>query len=349
MAKFEKNQSESPEVDLKNLTVRLAGMGMDKEIEDVMPGKKRKNYNVAESEDDEEESTDEIDEVKENIEEITENIEGSSDEADEATDEEVESFFEKRAKERNLTLEKVEELENEMSSTDAPKVKRVSSVSKSSKTESAKDVPEKKAKFDAVTLAGILLAVLALGAGVFYLFQSMQNKIPSLGMTEAAYREKYLKTPYYNSIAQYGLALIPPTYRGEESTNVSEGQYFDALIENKFDIPLYVTGVEMKGGKLLKKLRFYALVNSEEEIKAMQQIMGSYLIPFDDNLESSVAYEKILNAYNLSVASTDKAVICKEKNYAFSVSYNIINDYGMLILDIIPKSEADSYVFQDVI
>ena len=40
MAKFLENDNESPEVDLKNLTVKLAGMGLDEEIEEVIPGKK---------------------------------------------------------------------------------------------------------------------------------------------------------------------------------------------------------------------------------------------------------------------------------------------------------------------
>ena len=36
MAKFLENDNESPEVDLKNLTVKLAGMGLDEEIEEVI-------------------------------------------------------------------------------------------------------------------------------------------------------------------------------------------------------------------------------------------------------------------------------------------------------------------------
>ena len=42
MAKYLENENESPEVDLKNLTVKLAGMGLDEEIDQVIPGKKKK-------------------------------------------------------------------------------------------------------------------------------------------------------------------------------------------------------------------------------------------------------------------------------------------------------------------
>ncbi len=352
MAKFVQNENESPEVDLKNLTVRLSGMGMDKEIKDVIPGKKSKNYKVASEEEEPKEDTaeDETDELIEDYgaedasDELIEENASDTDEFDEAESEEVESFFEKRAAERNLTLEKVEELENEMSSSEPSQVKKLTKI----KAEEKVTKEKKKVKFDAVTVAGILIALAALCAGVFYIINSM-NTVSSLGLTEKDYREKYLNTQYYKSILSHGFALLPPTYRDESSTNVSEGQYFDAMIDNDLKIPLYVTGIEVKGGKLLKTLRFYALVDSEEQINATLQIMGSYLVPLDEKLESQKAYEKICNAYSMSISSTERAVIYKDKGYAFSVSYNNINGYGMLVLDIIPESEADSYVFQDVI
>ena len=108
-------------------------------------------------------------------------------------------------------------------------------------------------------------------------------------------------------------------------------------------------GIEVKGGKLLKMLRFYAIVDSEAQVNGMLQILGSYLMPLDSKLESSKAFEKIGNAYLMSLSSTERAVIVKEDNYAFSVSLNTINGYDMVVLDIIPLTEADTYVFQDVI
>ncbi|MBO4495797.1 MAG: hypothetical protein J5752_08075 [Clostridiales bacterium] len=344
MAKFVKNENESPEVDLKNLTVRLSGMGMDKEIEDVIPGKKSKNYEV--NEDDEADENESDDEIEESSDDLIEEESDSDEEFDETQSEEVETFFEKRAAERNLTLENVEKLANEMDSPEKTKAQKPAK-QKAEKTESGE---KKKAKFDAVTLAGILFAILALGAGIFYIVNSLQDKGSSLGITEKDYREKYMKSPYYTaSLASYGFALNSPTYRDSASTNVSEGQYYDAKIENKLFENLYVTGIEVKGGKLLKMLRFYAIVDSEAQVNGMLQILGSYLMPLDSKLESSKAFEKIGNAYLMSLSSTERAVIVKEDNYAFSVSLNTINGYDMVVLDIIPLSEADTYVFQDVI
>jgi len=362
MAKFVKNENESPEVDLKNLTVRLSGLGMDKEIEDVIPGKKSKDYKVASEEespdedeenekpdedsdefssDNEENTAEEADDNDDLIESGTEDTE----EFDETASEEVESFFEKRAAERNLTLEKVEELANEMSSDDPSKERKVTKIKSEEKTEQ----PKKKAKFDMVTVAGILLALAALGAGIYYIMSSM-NHVVSLGLTESEYRQKYLNSPYYTqTLSKFGFALPSPTYRDENASNLSEGQYYDEKIDNRLISDLYLTGIEIKGGKLLKQLRIYAIVNTEEQVDAMLQIYGSYLIPLDDDLESSKAYEKINNAYLLSLSSTERAVIVKDNGYAFSVSLNTINGYDMIVLDIIPKSEADKYVFQDVI
>ena len=69
MAKFLENDNESPEVDLKNLTVKLAGMGLDEEIEEVIPGKNdTKDYKT--SDEDDKSKTDKEESEKEEPEDI---------------------------------------------------------------------------------------------------------------------------------------------------------------------------------------------------------------------------------------------------------------------------------------
>ena len=81
MAKILKNDNESPEVDLKNLTVKLSGMGLDEEIEDMIPGKKKKGKKNADEEKAEEKDTSEEKEASD---------EETSDEPETETEEETE-------------------------------------------------------------------------------------------------------------------------------------------------------------------------------------------------------------------------------------------------------------------
>ena len=398
MAKILKNDNESPEVDLKNLTVKLSGMGLDEEIEDMIPGKKKKKKDaeekVEEEEDtskeekssEDEESSDEPE--TETEEEPEENEEESSDsEADEAeksgdvedaedgeaekTDDEVEAFYEKRAAERDLTLEKVEAIASEMDSDDSSEPRVVKNIKKAAVKE------KKKAKMDAFGICAIALAVLVLLGGAFYIYLSVKKE-PDLGMTEKDFRVKYSQTPIFRSIMDFGFALSEPTYRktdaaASESTSQSASdttaatetsaaetsatgyvatseaeskyKYFDSYIHSYF-FTVYVNGSESKDTGNLKMLRFIIPTEDEEGIRGTATAtFAAFLQVFFPELNSDAAVQKISDAYNQSKASASPAVIIKEGDIAYSVSYNEIDGVPCIVMDVIPAKDASKYVF----
>ena len=387
MAKILKNDNESPEVDLKNLTVKLSGMGLDEEIEDMIPGKKKKgkknaDENVDEEEDtskeeasEEEESTesDEPETEPEDESEEDENEEDVSDsedgeeikEEEEKTDDEVEAFYEKRAAERDLTLEKVEAIAGEMDSDDSE-----TKVVKNIKKAAVKD--KKKAKLDAFGICAIVLAVLVLLGGAFYIYLSVKKE-PDLGMTEKDFRVKYSQTPIFRSIMDFGFALSEPTYRktdaaASESTSQSASEttaatettapvsavtseaeskykYFDSYIHSYF-FTVYVNGCESKNTGNLKMLRFIIPTEDEEGIRGTATAtFAAFLQVFFPELNSDACVQKITDAYNQSKASASPAVIIKDGDIAYSVSYNEIDNVPCIVMDLIPAKDASKYVF----
>lgn len=398
MAKILKNDNESPEVDLKNLTVKLSGMGLDEEIEDMIPGKKKKGKKNADEEkaeegetseekdtSEEKESSDEetSDEPETETEEETEEKEdepSDSEETEEAeegedgeekTDDEVEAFYEKRAAERDLTLEKVEAIASEMDSDDSSEKKVVKNIKKAAVKE------KKKAKLDAFGICAIALAVLVLLGGAFYIYLSMKKE-PDLGMTEKDFRVKYSQTPIFRSIMDFGFALSEPTYRktdaaASESTSQSASEstaatetsaaetsatgyvatseaeskykYFDSYIHSYF-FTVYVNGSESKDTGNLKMLRFIIPTEDEEGVRGTATAtFAAFLQVFFPELNSDAAVQKITDAYNQSKASASPAVIIKEGDIAYSVSYNEIDGVPCIVMDVIPAKDASKYVF----
>ena len=360
MAKFVKNENESPEVDLKNMTVRLAGMGLDDEIEDAIPGKNKKTYT---------ESEDASSETEENIETETEN--------ESEVDKEVEEFFEKRAQERDLTLEKVEAIESEMSGKAKDKAKE--NADKADSSEETEDAEEEKkepkilkekksAHFDGVAVAAICLAVLALIGGCVYLFFSSRQD-PSLKITEKDFRVNYFKTAIYkNPLIQFGFNIAPSTYRDENgnqdrfngteesgttaaTTAVSatddKYRYFDNIISNSLLVPIYMTGRECKDTMYIKDLRFCAGYETDGEDKDVIFIAyAAFLQSIYTDRTSQECVDMVKKAFDQSQASTLPAVIIKDGDYAYSVSINVVNDLRCIVMDIIPAKEAKDYTFK---
>ena len=346
MAKFEKNKNESPEIDLKNLTVRLAGMGMEKEAEE-MADTRKKNYSTVEDEEtevDDESSTNE-DEISDNEEEIIEDIEDESSESEEVSDE-VEEFYEKRAKERNLTLEKVEELANEMeeaSDEDAKKVVKLSKV----KSESA--LPEqkkKKAHIDAVTILGIFIALAVLAGGIYYLMLSLR-KSPNLGLTQKEYTNAYHDSVQFKQVlSNYGSTMVEPKYRTEVEDDV-KSRTFDLTIDNSLGLPVYMTGIENKDTNKLVRLRFAITFSNPEALNSAEIIMVSFLQALYPDRDSTVCFGNITSALDLTNASTKDAVAVKDGKIAYALTLRTLDGKSTLIMDVIPESSADNYSFTD--
>lgn len=381
MAKILKNENESPEVDLNKLTVKLAGMGLDDEIEDMIPGKKVKT---------EEQASDAVsaeDAQEDNSEEEVEEIEASDDseevedaEIDEESDD-VQAFYEKRAAERNLSVEKVEELAKEMD-----KLEEDPDAKKSKRPSSAKTTKEKKkVKLDAFVICSVCLAVIALAAGVLYLMKSLR-KDPNLGMTLSELNIKYEETPIYrNNLEKIGFTLYlepvlgNPGYRdyvsesafptgveGEKDPTAvttfvdkNEYYYFDFSSHCKvsgqaFDFlpPMYVTGQECKEQKLgqgdLKRIRF-VMQYSDDSWSICSTMFSAYLQAFLPGTDSQTCLQKIESALSQSNASAEPAVIIKEGDIAYSVSLNDFQGISSFVMDIIPAEEASDYTFFNVI
>lgn len=385
MAKFLQNDNESPEVDLKNLTVKLAGMGLDEEIDEVIPGKKEKKKKDS-KQDAEEESASEEKESTEAVEdpsddeksEETEEVDDSDDAEDADESDEVSDFYEKRAAERDLTLEKVEELEEKMESSTDDKKQKVSAIDtiiaksekKTSEDENVKE--KKKAKIDGVAIAGIVLAILALLGGAFYLYRSVHQE-PNLGMTERNFRTKYYLTPVFESILSYGFTFPEPAYRDEveaaaataSETTVKETadataivtevksdyRYCDYVVKNNLGMaPIMVTVVECKSNNYMKSIRFCAPLDDDEFISFYNAPFAGFLQVFfekEDGTfeESQVCVDKIKNAYAQSVASTETAVMIKDGNIAYSVTKANVDGVPCYVMDIVPAKEADDFVF----
>ncbi|MBO4927028.1 MAG: hypothetical protein J5379_02100 [Clostridiales bacterium] len=379
MAKILKNENESPEVDLKNLTVKLAGMGLDEEIEDVIPGKNNtKNYKTAS--DDSQEETDDA-EKETDSEESSENVpEGESDTYAETTSENIEEsveeseeiaeFYDKRNEERDLTLEKVEELAGEMEAAGEEKKQKVGALDTIiAKTEKPQIIKEKKkAKFDAVAILGIVLAILALIGGAIYLYISTYEE-PNLGVSEKDFRLHYYETAIYKGIISYGFSMPVPTYRDEdpatgESTEASATEtsaaadptavttevkskyrYYDSRMTNALDLPIYISGKEVRSNGMMKQVRFFAPVSSEEEMQVIKVAFAGFLQAFYVGTDSQICADKISNAYSQSMASAEPCVMIKDGDIAYAVSKNNIDGVPCLILDIVPAKEADKFVF----
>ena len=374
MAKYLENENESPEVDLKNMTVKLAGMGFDDEIESHIPGKKEKKGSKAKKE--AEEKASEIEEKAEDIEEkVEESIEEAVEEVadsdiDDEISSEVEEYYRKKEEEKNLTLEKVEQLESEMASSGETKKQKLGAldtvIAKEKKVEEPKILKErKKANFDAVTICAIVLAILALGGGVFYLVISTRRE-PSLKITEQDFRVNYLQCPIYKSILDFGFLMGPPTYRDENPafkaqtnatadptaiTTVMEDKYryYDGVLTNSLLIPVYYTGKECKDTQYIKSMRFYAPVADEDEVSVVQVFFGAVLQSLYSSEDSQACYDKIKNAYAQSSQSAMAAVIITDGDYAYAVSKNEIEGEMCIVLDVIPAKEANKYVFYNSI
>lgn len=368
MAKFVKNDNESPEVDLKNLTVKLAGMGLDKEIEESIPGKKSSKKAKKAAEEIEENADEALEEAEETVEKAADNVaeetedvvEKAASDVEEELDEtskEIEEFYKKREEDRDLTLEKVEAIANEMSSEHSPEEK------KEKKATEAKILKEKKkAHFDGVAVGAIVLAVLALVGGCVYLFFSMRQE-PSLKMTEKDFRVNYFKTAIYkNPLIDFGFSIAPPTYRAETTASSSAGtgettsniaapddkyRYFDEIIDNSLMIPIFMTGRECKDTKYIKDLRFCTGIDEEEATRDVIFIAYSaFLQTMYPDRTSQECVDMVKNAFAQSQASTLPAVIIVDGDYAYSVSKNDINGLTCYVLDIISAKEAKNYEFK---
>ena len=381
MAKYLENENESPEVDLKNLTVKLAGMGLDEEIEDVIPGKKEKKNKKKSDKDDssdkeENKPEDEIVEEKESDEESESVEESESEEESDEISDEVNEFFEKRAAERDLTLEKVEALEEEMESSDekAQKLGALDTIVK--KTEKPKILKEKKkAKIDGIAIAGIVIAILALLGGAFYIYKSVHQE-PNLGITERQFRVNYYQSPIYANICSLGFNIPEPTYHEDKekaatSTDASDAstvatettaavvdptavttaekskyRYFESLIKNDYDIlPIFVTGSECRSNNYLKNIRFFAVASTQDEFDWLNVNFAAFLQSFYVGTDSQVCLEKVKNAYSQSVQSTEIGVPVKDGDLAYVVTHANIDGVPCYVLDIMPAKDADDYVF----
>ncbi len=341
MAKFEKNKNEAPEVDLKNLTVKLAGMGMDKEVEEMASTRKTKNYSTV----DEESSESDVDleeKISDNADEISESVEGAEDEISE----EVEEFYEKRAQERNLTLEKVEELASEMESATDDKAQKIVKLSKAKVEDKLPSVEKKKAKFDLVTLVGILIALVVLGGGVYYLVHSLSGS-SDLGMTQAEYSNRYHDTEAFRTLlAPYGFTMVEPTYR----TSVEEdakAKVFDMTINNSLSTPVSVVGFENKTSKNLIRIRFSITFNQAEALGNAEIFMIAFMQAFYPDRNTTVCYGSITGALEVSQASAKDAVAIKDGDFAYAVTLRTLEDKYTLVMDIIPAGSADNYNFTD--
>lgn len=379
MAKFLENDNESPEVDLKNLTVKLAGMGLDEEIDNVIPGKKEKKKSSksskeeekADDTDDKEKSAEDAEDVSEEAEETEEATDDSSDEEAEdlSESEEVNEYYEKRAAERDLTLEKVEELAEEMESA-SDKKQKVSAidtiVAKSEKKQTEEKAPKekKKAKLDGVAIVGIVLAIAALLGGAFWLYRAA-NKEPSLDITMSMFSSQYRNTNIYKSIFSMGFDIPEPSYRDQAqvpatsdastdpaavTTSVDDKYlYFDMVMSGRvqegIQSPVFITGREIKSSKLLKDIRFYSPLRNADDMEIFYVVYSAFLQTFYTDVDSNTCLEMIKNAYNQSLASTDTAVIVKDGNYAYAVTKTELEGEPCFVLDIIPAKDAGKYVF----
>lgn len=342
MAKFEKNKNEAPEVDLKNLTVKLAGMGMDKEVEEMASTRKTRNYTTVDDEEtsDSEESLEE--KIADNADEIIEAIDGAEDEVSE----EVEEFYEKRAQERNLTLEKVEELASEMESSTEEKAQKIVKLSKSKVEASQPTVEKKRVRIDAVTLVGILIALVVLGGGVFYLVHSLSGS-SDLGMTQAEYSNRYHDTEAFKSVlAPYGFTMVEPTYR----TSVEEdakAKVFDLTVNNSLNTPVSVVGFENKSSQNLIRIRFSITFDKAEALGNAEVFMIAFMQAFYPDRDMTVCYGSITGALEVTQASTKDAVAIKDGDYAYALTLRTLEDKYTLVMDVIPVASADNYNFTD--
>ncbi|MBO4650957.1 MAG: hypothetical protein J5653_07180 [Clostridiales bacterium] len=377
MAKYLENENESPEVDLKNLTVKLAGMGLDEEIEDVIPGKKEKK---SKKDSDKEDSSDkEENKPEEETVEEKESEEETDTEESESEDisEEEKEFFEKRAAERDLTLEKVEALEEEMESSDdkAQKLGALDTIVK--KTEKPKIIKEKKkGKLDGIAIAGIIVAILALIGGVFYIYKSVHQE-PNLGITERQFRVNYYESPIYSNICYLGFNIPEPTYHEDKekaaATNTNEDgtpvttestaakavdptavtteeksryRYFEAMIKNDYEVlPIFVVGSECRSNNYLKTMRFFAVADTQDEYDWLNVNFAAFLQSFYVGTDSQVCLDKVKNAYNQSVQSAEIGVPVKDGDLAYVVTHANIDGVPCYVMDIMPAKEADDYVF----
>ena len=338
MAKYLENENESPEVDLKNLTVKLAGMGLDEEIEDVIPGKKEKKDKMSGDQADPADKEEDKPEEEAADEKKSEEEAESEDEAEseEISDEEKE-FFEKRAAERDLTFEKV--------------------------------------KLDGIAIAGIVLAILALLGGAFYIYRSVHQE-PNLGITERQFRVNYYQSPIYANVCSLGFNIPEPTYHEDKekaaatSTNAdgstvptettaavvdptavtteekSRYRYFESLIKNDYEIlPIFVTGCECRSNNYLKTIRFFAVADTQDEFDTLNVLYAAFLQSFYVGTDSQVCLDKVKNAYSQSVQSAEIGVPVKDGDLAYVVTHSNIDGVPCYVLDIMPAKEADDYVF----
>lgn len=356
MAKFLENDNESPEVDLKNLTVKLAGMGLDEEIEDVIPGKKDTKEYKTEEEDKEEEPSEEKE---------TESSDDSEEE-DISESEEVKDFYEKRAAERDLTLEKVEELAEEMESSSDEKKKKDDKSAKSEKKQTGKKTAAKgKKKLDAFALVGIVLAIAALIGGGIWLYKSA-NQEPNLKITLNMFFKQYRSSKIFGSIVQMGFDCPEPSYRSDEvavdtssgsgsepaaatSVNTSKYRYFDFVVSGRvregIQEPVFVSGCECKDNNYIKNMRFSAPMKDESDLEVYYVLYSAFLQSFYTDTRSEVCLEKVKNAYSQSMASTETAVMVKDGDLAYSVTKANIDGMPYFVMDIVPEKEADKFVF----
>ena len=379
MAKILKNENESPEVDLKNLTVKLAGMGLDDEIEDVIPGKKDKKSSEEEKDEETPEAESEekaSEEASLEEEEEAEAEDGQKEEIDLDETEEVAEFYEKRAAERDLTLDKVEALAEEMESSDGDKKQKLGVLDTvvgkpEKKSYEGEGKEKKKAHVDAVAICGIVAAILALiGGGIYLFFQIYQE--PNLGVTEKEFRLHYYETAIYKSIVGYGFAMPMPVYRdaepdpsatGTEATTSkvayeidptavttvekSKYRYYEGVMTNALSLPIFVTGVECRSNDMLKRIRFFAPCEDPENMKTIKVAYAAFLQAFYVGEDSQACADKIKNAYDQSVASAEPAVMIKDGDLAYAVSYNEIDGVPCLVLDIVPAKEAGDFIFNN--
>lgn len=370
MAKILKNENESPEVDLNNLTVKLAGMGLDEEIEDMIPGKKAKKSKKSQEDDSVDEQSGDDSEEKE-LEELE--AEGAEDEeeAPEEESEDVKAFYDKRAAERDMDLEKVEQIANEM---DALDDESDSESKKEKKTTVAKIKKErKKAKVDAFGIIAISLAIVALLAGGFYLYLSTRKEA-DLGLSHKEFVSQYYKSAIYtNNISKMGYTLttVDTIYRDQENlikSTRAEGEpaaittvdssaykYFDyasyCQVNNQtidFFPSVYVTGRECKESGNMKAIRF-VMMTDNGDWEFCKVLFSAYLQAFLPNCVSDECLQKVENAIAQSNMSSERAILIKDGDIAYSVSINDFMHRNCYVMDVIPADDASEYVYYDSI